>query len=542
MSKRRQPLSPDAPLLHADHARPVTRRDFLRQGFISGSGIVMGGSLFSLFANPRAAQAALSGDLQTLATNTNCVLGGAGTGIPIICFDLAGGANMVGSNVLVGGQDGYLNAPLSTAAYSKMGIPGDMVPGLVEPTPSATSNGDFTDTTLGLPFHSDSAFLRGILDKINIASTAPFINGAVIPARSDNDTSNNPHNPMYGIARTGSDGSIVTLIGSRNSDSGGNSMARPDLIDTSIRPTKVDRPSDVTGMVDTGNLTAVLSDPADVKAVMESVVRLSEKKIGKVNTRVTNDAVIKDLLNCGYLKAADIADRFAGVNIDPSKDTAIVDPTNTGSAIFNQSEFDGDSEFRKTASVMKMVIDGYAGAGTIAMGGYDYHTGDRATGEQRDLRAGRCMGACLQYAAIRQVPLMLYVFSDGSLASNGTVDNSTNGRGKGVWTGDNSSTAASFFLVINPPRPGNPGSQPQLLGADATAQARHQQIGWFRTSDGSVETASSPGANNVNLLVDIVLLNYLALSGQQGAFSTLFGNSLGNSAAMDALTAFSSIA
>ena len=32
-------------------------------------------------------------------------------------------------------------------------------------------------------------------------ATAANINGAVIPARSDNDTSNNPHNPMYGIAR-----------------------------------------------------------------------------------------------------------------------------------------------------------------------------------------------------------------------------------------------------------------------------------------------------------------------------------------------------
>ena len=48
---------------------------------------------------------------------------------------------------------------------------------------------------------------------------------------------------------------------------------------------------------------------------------------------------------------------------------------------------------------MKLVVEGYAGAGTISMGGFDYHTGDRATGEVRDLRAGRCMGACLEYAA-----------------------------------------------------------------------------------------------------------------------------------------------
>ena len=44
MAKRRKPLHPDAPLLHRDHSRPVTRRDFLRQGFISGTGMVMSGS------------------------------------------------------------------------------------------------------------------------------------------------------------------------------------------------------------------------------------------------------------------------------------------------------------------------------------------------------------------------------------------------------------------------------------------------------------------------------------------------------------------
>ena len=40
----------------------------------------------------------------------------------------------------------------------------------------------------------------------------------------------------------------------------------------------------------------------------------------------------------------------------------------------------------------------------------------RATGEMQDFRAGRCMGACLEYAARRGVPLMLYVFCDGSLS------------------------------------------------------------------------------------------------------------------------------
>ena len=172
------------------------------------------------------------------------------------------------------------------------------------------------------------------------------------------------------------------------------------------------------------------------------------------------------------------------------------------------------------------VDEGRAGAGTISMGGYDYHTGDRSTGEDRDFRAGVCMGACLEFAARRGVPLMLYVFSDGSLFSDGTIDGSAGGRGKGVWTGDNQSTAASFFLVFDPA--GRPA-------------AMRQQIGYYRAS-GDVETASHPGANAVNLLVETVILNYMALHGEQAQFPVLFPNhGLGSTTLRDSLTAFPAI-
>jgi hypothetical protein len=333
-------------------------------------------------------------------------------------------------------------------------------------------------------------------------------NGAVIPARSENDTGNNPHNPMYAINRCGADGELLTLIGSRNSDSGGNSLAPADMIDLTVRPTKIDRPSDVSGLVDTGKLVGLLNQ-SDAVAVMEAIQRISDMKLASVDTGLTTDAVVKELVRCGYVKSADLVDRYGNpAELDVTLDTDIV---SDAGGIFTQAEFDGDSEFRKAASVMKLVVNGYAGAGTITMGGYDYHTGDRAVGEIRDLRAGRCMGACLEYAARKGTPLMLYVFSDGSVASNGSIDNSTDGRGKGVWTGDNQSTAASFFLVYNP------GGQPTLVNDDIL----RQQIGTF-SADGSVNNASSPAANNVNLLVQTVALNYLALHGEQCNFTSLF--------------------
>jgi hypothetical protein len=523
--RRRGQLRPDEPLRQPDHPRPVTRRQFIAQGFMSGAATVIAPTVLGLFANPRAAEAALSADLEALKQSCGIAVQGAGK-IPFICIDLAGGANMAGSNVLVGGPGGQLDF-LSAAGYGKLGLPGDMVPDA--PNAASPSN-NFVDARLGLRFHSDSAFLRGIMDRVS-ATTAGAVNGAVIPARSENDTGNNPHNPMYGIYRAGADGELLTLVGSRSSDSGGNSMAPAALLDPSVRPTKVDRTSDVTGLVDTGKLVGLLEQD-DAVAVMESIQRLSDRKLGRVDTGITRDDVIKDLVRCNYVKAADLTDRYG----DPSALNPELDPDIVGSGgIFSRAEFDADAEFRKTAAVMKLVVNGFAGAGTITMGGYDYHGQGRATGELRDLRAGRCMGACLEYAARRGVPLMLYVFSDGSLSANGQVDNSPDGRGKFMWTSDNQQTAASFFLVYNP------RGRPQLYSGDGRPIEQHQQIGWFR-ADGSVETSSTPAANNVNLLVEAVVLNYLALHGEQGRFSSLFpGNGLGSGSLQDSLIAFNPI-
>ena len=357
MARSRKPLHPDAPLRLNSHARPRTRRDFLGQGFNAGMATVMASPLLALMAGNAAAracnppgQSCLERDIINLRNSCGIASVGAGK-IPFICIDLAGGANISGSNVLVGGRDGQLDF-LSTAGYSKLGLPGDMTPAVLNP---ATGTNDFINTDLGLAFHSDSAFLRGILEKCS-PGTIANINGAVIPARSDNDTGNNPHNPMYGINRAGADGSLLTLIGSNSSDSGGNSMAPASLFDPTVRPTKVDRPSDVTGLVDVGDLVGLL-DQSDAVAVMESMARISNKKMARMNTKKQqslDDTAIKKLLQCAYVKSADLADRYGNPEaLNPEADPFIVG----GNGIFDASEFT-DREFRKTASVMKLVING----------------------------------------------------------------------------------------------------------------------------------------------------------------------------------------
>nr|WP_298719911.1 hypothetical protein [uncultured Steroidobacter sp.] len=519
-SNRKRALGLDAPLKHESHKKPVTRRDFLAQGFTTGAATVLVPGAMSMLAPRRAS--ALTGTLETVDRAACNITDGRGK-IPFICFDLAGGANIAGSNVLVGQQGGQMDF-LSTQGYSKLGLPGNMLPN------NSTTN--FVNTEFGLAFHSDSAFLRGMLEKTS-PTTRAMVNGAVIAARSENDTSNNPHNPMYGIAMAGpggegAKGQLLTLIGSQNSESGGNSMAPAALIDPANRPTKIDRVSDVTGLVDTGEVATILS-VSDTVQTLETMYKLSGRKLAHVDTRLgATDTAVKKQFQCAYLKTADTVETFSNpASLNPSLDPRI-------QGLFGGANFGGDGEFQKTAAVMKLVIDGNAGAGTITMGGFDYHTGERATGEARDLRAGRCIGACLEYAALVGKPVMIYVFSDGSLSSNGMIDDSVGGRGKGQWTGDNQQTAASFFLVYSPM------GRPTLIGEGTAAAARHQQIGYYSAA-GDVVTSSSPAANNVNLLVQTVILNYMALHGEQNLFNDVFGRALGTGASLDGLIAFNPI-
>jgi hypothetical protein len=541
-----RPHAPGEPLLYNNHPLPRTRREFLAAGMLTGGSIVigpawLGGLLKANRANAGATP--LSPDIAALLPKGQCNVPSAASGVPFICFDLAGGANLVGSEVLVGVQGGQSNF-LSTAGYERLGVPGNMVP-------SSSAN---IDASLGLLWQADGAIKRGIMSKATTPATASGTNGAVFCAQSQNDTQSNPHNPMYAIALTGVQGQLLTLIGTESSVSGGNSMAPMMYINPALQPTTIDQPSDATGLVSTGGASA---DALSV-AVMESQARISGGTAlyaagsnaaftGALSAPAgsapgvalypssdpnyaSDDGAIKNQVRCAYVVSANTAATFGNpATLDPTKDPAI---TGGAAPIFTPTDFQ-DNDVAATATVMKLVIGGFAAAGTIAMGGYDYHDGTRATGETRNFKAGQMIGAVLEYAQRMNTPVMIYVFSDGSLTSTGMPDNSVAGRGKLGWQGDNQSVASTFFLVYSPK------GRAQLRNGVAG-----QQIGFF-SSDGSVVNTSSPVANNVTALVQAVVLNYMGLMGTDANFSNVFaaygGQSLGAGSTLAGLTAFAPI-
>src|SRR5262249_34838527 len=224
-------------------------------GILSGPAVVMAPAWLGamLKSNPAGAGIALRPEINAMLPAGQCNALSAAGALPFICFDLAGAANLVGSEVLVGVQGGQSNF-LSTAGYGKLGVPGNMVP-------SSTAN---IDSSFGLLFHMDAAIKRGMQSKATTPATAAGTNGAVFCAMSQNDTSNNPHNPMSGIAKAGAQGQLLTLVGTESSVSGGNSVAPMSLIDPALQPTTISQPSDATSLVNTGGATA---DPVAIEVI-----------------------------------------------------------------------------------------------------------------------------------------------------------------------------------------------------------------------------------------------------------------------------------
>ncbi len=474
------------------HGRPASRREFLARGFLSGVSTVFLPSLATILAREVHAQ-------------TGCVIDsspvlGAGK-IPFLAFDQGGGANIAGSNVIVGkagGQEIFLDP----AGYAKLGLPPAILPQTVG-----------VDRTFGLAMHPNSALLRGMLRKTS-AATRANTNGVVIPARSENDTANNPHNPTYGIARAGANGEFVATIGTTNSASGGNSVAPASMIQASLRPTKVSTRTEAIGLI--GGGAAGFPD----KRVAEAAAVISQLKLAKI----TEQQATEDLVKCGFDKTtAAFSTLVVPADLDPNVDPIL-------QTIFPGAEL-ASGDFRKAAAAMKVVINGYGGAGTIEYGGRDYHQNPRPDTDNKDFIVGQSIGAALEYAAQRQKPLMVYVFSDGSVSANTSMpEDDGNGTTKYRWQSDDSQTAASFILVYSPT------GRPVLRNGAAS-----QQLGAFR-ANGSVDTASSPFANSVTTLAEMVVLNYLALHGEEATFGAVLANpGLGTGAAVAPYIAFNRI-
>ncbi len=461
----------------------VSRRDFLSHGFMAGFGTVMVPTLLSSL-KINAAMALDCGSNASAITN----------GIPILIFDLAGGSNIAGSNVIVGkagGQQDFL------PTYDTLGLPPSMYP----------QNSGQTSNEVGLMFHSDSGILRGI-KSTSSQTTRDKTDGAIFCASSNDDTQNNPHNPIYWLTKAGAVGDLTAMAGTQGSESGGNSVVPQASLIPTMKPVTINTPKDALNLVNIGKLGTLFGADKSTK-VLKAIENMSANRVNQFSRRSLPDQ-LKDLVNCGYIQSQDALNKFLPQSIDPTLDAQVT-------STFNNLN-DGDQ--KKTATITKLILDGHVGVGTITLGGYDYHTDNRSTGEIMDFKLGDLIGRVLELAAKKQKDIFIYVVTDGGISANGKIDSSADGRGKYGWGGDSSQRASTFFLYY------------RQKGRATLRVANRRQIGAFKTNE-NVDLSASLISNSVTNLAKAVVANYMALSGKEGNLETVvgdnpFGSSLEN--------------
>lgn len=449
-----------------------TRRDFLSHGLISMSAFTAVPSLLTMFSNK--AHAAYDCEV------AQAILGKT----PVLIFDLAGGANIPGSNVMVGGAGGQNDFLQS---YTTLGLPPDMHP----------KNQGQLNNQLGLAFHGDSGILRGILGETS-NQTRSKIDGGVFASSSSDDTQNNPLNPIYWLNAAGAQGTLANIAGSRQSESGGRSRAPSMSINPAAQPVAINRPEDALALINIGRLNSIFST-SQAQRILKATERMSETRIKSFSNKTLPEQ-IKSLVACGYIQSQDVLNRFSEDAINPSLDPDV-------QAVFGNLN---NSDDRKTATMSKLVLEGYIGAATIEKGGYDYHNKTRATGEQRDESAGRLIGKVMELAARKQKDIMILVYTDGGVSARPEIDNSGDGRGKYVWTGDSGQRSSAFMMVYR-------------HAGKATLRTGKRQIGWFKES-GAVENSAMVTSNSSVNLAKAVVANYLSLSGEEGRLAGIVGD------------------
>jgi hypothetical protein len=489
------------PFLHENHKLPRTRREFLAHGFLGLSTTVM----IPTFTTMLAAQN------KAFAETVACELPQFSAGLPYLCIDVAGGMNIAGSNAIVGmAKNGEHQEDYGGASdYIKLGItPGE--------TPAASGK---VEGKYGLKFHRASGILEGmksVLDGETMPNGRPIedgVDGLVFCSRTSDDSATNQINTVYMANKAGAKGELVQLIGNSSTDTGGRSAAPGGQVNLNLRPSKVSNNNDAEGLLSLGNTLSGQNylrstDSGGQERVKKFMDRISKMSKNKVNELAKKNSLgqIQDVLNCSLDGAKQLFNTYSAEMLNPANDATVT------------NAFGGESQ--KVASVAKLVLDSIAGAGTITIGGGDYHGGTAVRTHMKDTEVGRAIGRCILLAKEKGKNLAIHLFTDGGVAGDGgglsePVDVLGIGQVEKVkWTGDSGTRSSSLLLFYKHNHDGS-----SLVREDGNGPRR--QVGNF-IKNGGVNLSTTIGNNTENLW-KAIMLNYLAAQGKESEFEDIFG-------------------
>lgn len=458
----------------SSHPKPVTRRQFMAQGLLAATGSVLAPNLVHLFQRGLFAQ--------SVTCPVDAILGSSL--LPLLIYDAAGGAQLA-REFVVGKTGGQLDFLTGANAYKNFCIPDSL----------AYANANNTDSSYGVAFHKNSAILAGLNSKI-AAGNRSRIDGFTVACVSSSDSSDNPSNPIFGIARF-KNGLLTPAIGNGNSNAGGNGKSANVPQPSALNPIKVSNQASAQALVNNGRILQALgNDPANASKaakVRTAIQNLSGTQL-KNFSRLNLTEQIQVLVECGYLKAQQLLQSYQPNVVYPSNDPALI------------AAFGNNPESNALASVSRLLLNGYTGVATFTKGGYDNHDGTAAGPRGKCQELGTDVGSVISYAIALQKPVAVAIVTDGGM-NNTTPDNSANGGGFIASSGDNDSVSLTAMMVYHPNAQNNGASGGSLIENSA------RQIGSFSSTGVNTNdliTATSP--SNAALAMTY---NWLALNGEE---------------------------
>lgn len=492
--------------LYDDHKIPTSRRDFLSCGALSMAYWAAAPSL-ALMSNKAAA------DILACANSQF----GADCGVPYLCFEGAGGMNIAGGNVSVGfdpseGQEIFqgTGGSINLTDYFRLGLPTNL-----HPSQSGMLNRDY-----GLVFHSTSGLLAGLnevltgdvdiskeQDGSEMTDLKKSIDGLFICVRTGDDSSGNPTNTAHMARQAGSFGKLIQIIGSDNSDTGARSTSPQDLINLNFRPSRVSSFADGRGLLSISDtlmnnnfLDVANVDGKGTERIREFMSKISV--IGKTRLEKMSQEKTQKITN-SIQGVQGLFEKYGPAALDPTA-------TDTERTII-QGAFGGagmNVMDQGTASVANLVINRFAGSGSLVIGGCDYHNGTATSGASKDQEIGRLIGKSIKLAAIKKRPLFIHLYTDGGVAGDagGTIDAS----GRVVWRGDSGTRNGMMLLVYKPGHDRDANGSLIIKSKKSNGQTRERQLGHFTQNSAAINLTSTSVANNAGEVWKAIMLNYIA--------------------------------
>jgi len=410
-------------VLHKDHKKPTTRREFLSTGLLGFSGSVMAPSILNVLARPEFAFGQTEDSCQVTA----------GALPAFIVVNLSGGASISG-NLPPLGED---RQPI--LRYDLLGL--------------GANQGVFTNDTQGSNMFQPGVRVAGTRNAgvpaghmflgISLRASQTTIDKTTLVnscTGSSDDTSTNQACPTGGVLAAGLSGESLPNLGTR--DGTGTGVGQEPAIVRPAAPLIVRNYTDISGaLAPAGTLAGRLTEPRR-KKLLELVNSLSGSQARTVaSPGSATGTMLAKVVECATGKNIELASK-TDPGIDPGLDGGVaavwgINAANKAGANYAQ------------AAMVYNALKGNSSTCSIELGGYDYHGNNRDVTNTADLRAGELIGRVLETAAVMNKPVFIYVVSDGSVSA--PRDTAFGGN----YTNDSGTRGELLFLAFHPTaRPG----------------------------------------------------------------------------------------